>query len=85
MQDISYAVLNPSPSDVTSIRSLMERPDAVFVDHMPDGAQFEGVSERLERIAAEGGYVKKVIGIIRDRNGRARFEISRYAESGRAS
>lgn len=85
MQDISYALLNPSPSDVTSIRSLMERPDAVFVDHMPDGAQFEGVSERLERIAAEGGYVKRVIRIIRDRNGRARFEISRYAESGRAS
>ena len=82
LADISFNMLNPTAADTSLVRSLMARPDSVFVDHMPDGAQFAGVRQRLERMAAEGGYVKKVVEIVRDRNGRARFEISRYAENG---
>jgi hypothetical protein len=82
MQDVSFLMLQPSPAEANYVRSLMAEPNTVFVDHTPGGAQFAGVRERLERIAAGGGLTKTVVGTVRDRNGRARFEISRYAESG---
>jgi hypothetical protein len=82
LADISFILRNPSAADANLVRSLMALPDTVFVDHVAGGAQFAGVRERLARMASEGGYVKNVVEIIRDRNGRARFEISRYTESG---
>lgn len=84
LEDISFMMLNPSAADANHVRSLMVQPNAIFVDHTPGGAQFPGVRERLDRMAAEAGYLKTVIGIVRDRNQRPRFEIARYTESGAA-
>ena len=85
VEDISFKLLKPSAVDTAFIRSLIAKPDALFVDHTPGGAQFAGVRERLDRMASEAGYVKTVIGTVKDRNGRPRFEISRYTESRLAS
>jgi hypothetical protein len=81
LHDISFALLNPSPGETTFIRSLIAKPDTVFVDHMPDGEQFPAAHENLERIAAGAGYTKEVVDVITDRNQRPRFEISHFRET----
>jgi hypothetical protein len=80
MRDISYTLLNPSDAETAFIRSLMIEARTLFVDHTAGGQQFPGVRERMARIAASAGYTRNVVQVIKDRNGRPRFEIAEYAE-----
>jgi 4-amino-4-deoxy-L-arabinose transferase-like glycosyltransferase len=78
LHDISFALLQPTDAEAAGIRSLLSEPKSLFVDHAEGGEQFPGVREHLSRIATEAGYVKRVVAVIKDRNMRPRFEISRY-------
>jgi 4-amino-4-deoxy-L-arabinose transferase-like glycosyltransferase len=80
LRDISFSLLQPSAGAQASIRALMGQPNTLFVDHTADSEVFPGVREHLDRIAAEAGCRKEVVQIIKDRNQRPRFEISRYRE-----
>lgn len=78
LDDISYTLLGPSAADSAWIRSLIEDPQNVFVDHTAPDEQFPAARERLASIAAQAGRTAEVIAVIRDRNRRPRFEIVRY-------
>jgi hypothetical protein len=78
LDDISYALIGPSEADTAWIRSLIENPQDVFVNHMAPDEQFPAAREHLALIAAQAGRTKYVIATIRDRNQRPRFEIVRY-------
>jgi hypothetical protein len=79
LDDVSFALLNPSEGDRTLLRSLMMRRDTLFVDHVAGEGMFPGARERLGEIAGQAGFSKQVVGTIADRNGRPRFEISNYS------
>jgi hypothetical protein len=78
LDDISYTLLGPSVAEAAWIRSLVEDPQNVFVDHIAPGEQFPAVREHLASIAAQAGRTAEVIAVIKDRNQRPRFEIVRY-------
>ena len=78
LDDISYTLLGPSVADAAWIRSLIEDPQNVFVDHTAPDEQFPAAREHLASIAAQAGRTAEVIAVIRDRNRRPRFEIARY-------
>lgn len=78
LDDISYKLLGPSAAEAARIRTLVENPKNVFVDHMAPDDQFPTARERLASIAAQAGRTRDVIAVIRDRNQRPRFEIVRY-------
>ena len=80
LHNISYLLLQPSRAEITWIRSLMMDPWTVFVDHAEGGAQFVEARRRMASIATEAGYKKHILSVIRDRNRRPRFEISRYTK-----
>ncbi len=83
LNDISFALLQPTPKEAAFIQSLVTQSDAVFVDHVAGAAIFPGVRERLDEIARREGYTREVVDVIADRNGRPRFEISRYHAIGK--
>ena len=76
--DLSYALLQPSDTQASWVRSLAADPRNVFVAHTQAGEQFPGVRRRLDSIAAGAGYAERVERVITDRNGRPRFEIVRF-------
>ena len=78
LDDISYTLLGPSDGEVAWIRSLIEDPRNVFVDHTAPDVQFPAARRRLESIAAMSGRTRVLVAVIRDRNQRPRFEIARY-------
>jgi hypothetical protein len=78
LDDISYTLLGPSDGEVAWIRSLIEDPRNLFVDHTASDEQFRAAHQRLESIAAMSGRTRVLVAVIRDRNQRPRFEIARY-------
>jgi 4-amino-4-deoxy-L-arabinose transferase-like glycosyltransferase len=78
LDDISYTLLGPSDGEVAWIRSLIEDPRNLFVDHTAPDEQFTAARRRLESIAAASGRSRELVAVIEDRNRRPRFEIFRY-------
>ena len=78
LDDISYTLLGPSDGDSTWIRSLIEDPRNLFVDHTAPDEQFAVARRRLESIAELSGRTRVLVAVIRDRNQRPRFEVVRY-------
>jgi hypothetical protein len=81
MRDISFLLLQPTDAQREDVRLLMLQPGALFVDYAEGGGQFPGVHDRIAQIAGAAGYEKKIVGRIRDRNDRLRFEIARYIQA----
>jgi 4-amino-4-deoxy-L-arabinose transferase-like glycosyltransferase len=77
-QDITFELLQPAGPAQAWIGSLMGEPSTVFVDYDAGYEPIPGARERLAAIAEKAGYQKRILAHIRDRNRRARFEISRY-------
>jgi hypothetical protein len=75
--DLSYELLSPN-ADIAKVRWMMEDRRNLFVGHAEGSEVFSGIHTRLAQIAAEAGLHKQVERIVRDRNGRARFEVARY-------
>ena len=67
----------PNDAQRSSLRAMLSTPDAVFVGHVREREQFEGVGGRLEQFASTFGYHKQLIQTIFDSNGRPVFEIFR--------
>ena len=78
LDDISYTLLGPSDGEVAWIRSLIEDPRNLFVDHTAPDEQFAAARRRLESIAALSGRTRVLVAVIRDRNQRPRFEVFQY-------
>jgi hypothetical protein len=78
LDDISYTLLGPSDGEVAWIRSLIDDPRNLFVDHTAADEQFRAAHQRLESIAGMSGRTRVLVAVIRDRNQRPRFEIARY-------
>ena len=56
---------------------LLAHSDYVFVDHAPGKRIFGGVREGFEQRLRQAGMVKRDMATLRDRNGRAVFEVFR--------
>jgi len=74
--DISYQLLGQP--DPTWLRSLMDDPRNVFVEHAAGSVQFTLAQDHFEAVAAAAHRSRQVLSVIRDRNQRPRFEIVRY-------
>jgi 4-amino-4-deoxy-L-arabinose transferase-like glycosyltransferase len=79
LSDISYTLLGPSPAEAAWIRSLMDDPRNLFVQHAPGSEQFATAGERLASLAAQANRAREVLRVVADRHHRPRFEIVRYA------
>lgn len=80
IRDISFMLKHPSPEESRWIESLMSEPESLFVDRAAGDEQFLGDRERLNAIAARGGFTRQVVEVIRDRNARERFDLIRYVK-----
>ena len=76
--DISYTLLGPSEAEVKWVRTLIEDPKTVFVQHAAGSEQFTAAAARLASLTAQARRTEEVIKVIADRNHRPRFEIVRY-------
>jgi hypothetical protein len=76
--DISYVLIDPSPSEKAWLSSLVADSNSVFVNHPPEDEAFPGTTRRLTAIAAEKGYKSENLTLIADKNGRSRFQIFRF-------
>jgi hypothetical protein len=61
------------------LRSMLSDPGAVWVDHVPDKEAFSGVGATLDKFATGAGYRREPLRTITDSNGRAVFQIFRFA------
>ena len=61
LDDISYTLLGPSDGEVAWIRSLIEDPRNLFVDHTVPDEQFAAARKRLESIAAVSGRTRVLV------------------------
>jgi 4-amino-4-deoxy-L-arabinose transferase-like glycosyltransferase len=80
LYDISYTLLNPSEKEAAWIRSLIDDPRNLFVQHAAGSEQFPAAVQRFPSLAAQENRAREVLAVIADRNGRPRFEIVRYFE-----
>jgi hypothetical protein len=78
LHDISYALLNPTPAQAAWIRSLVQDPRNLFVQHASGSEQFPAARDHFESLAAGTNRVREVLKVVTDRNHRPRFEIVRY-------
>lgn len=62
----------PTPSDAVAARCLawFERPDAVYLFHVPSGTAFKGVIDVFEQTAARAGRRVRVEDVLKERDGR---------------
>ncbi len=69
----------PTPDEMNYERRKLVRTDAVWLGHVRDQEQFQGVGARLDRIAGAQGLRKQILDTIHDRNGRPVLEVFRFA------
>ena len=81
--DISATLIERSAEDDNWVAFLMRQPNTIFVGFDGEHEIMPGVRQHLASIAAQAGFRQIVIARIRDRNNRARFDVFRYASSGR--
>jgi len=54
-------------------------PDSIFIGRAKPAEVFAGVTDKMVRIAADGGYARQMVTAISDRYGRPMFEVFRFA------
>ncbi|MCS6953476.1 MAG: hypothetical protein RMK57_15210 [Bryobacterales bacterium] len=64
------------------LRQRLANSGGLFVGHVDGQEQFPGVNRRLLELAREDGFEKERRYIVRDRHGRAVFEVFRFRPSG---
>ncbi|MDR3700506.1 MAG: hypothetical protein P4L56_12760 [Candidatus Sulfopaludibacter sp.] len=80
LREGSYPVTNPelTAADRDAIVRRVSDPEAIFIGRVRPVEVFEGVTEKLVRIAADGGYSRQMITAIHDGFGRPIFEVFRF-------
>lgn len=71
----------PGTGAAAQLRSMLSDPAAIWVDHVAGKEAFQGVGETLDKFAAGAGYHREPLRTVTDSNGRAVFEIFRFAHS----
>jgi 4-amino-4-deoxy-L-arabinose transferase-like glycosyltransferase len=71
----------PDASNLREIHQMLATPGLVFVGHADGHEQFAGVNENLRRITMMQGFRKQLLYGVRDRNGRAVFEVFRFRQA----
>jgi hypothetical protein len=81
LREGSYPVTNPELTDADreEIMKRVSDPDAVFVGRAGPAEVFQGVTEKLVRVAANAGYSRRMVTAINDGFGRPMFEVFRFA------
>lgn len=74
-------VFLPDFSNPAELKSQIETPDRLFIQHTDDKQMFPGINQRLRDAAAGLGYEEKTERIIPDRNGRPVFELFRFEKA----
>jgi 4-amino-4-deoxy-L-arabinose transferase-like glycosyltransferase len=64
--------------DRATVRKWLDTPDTIFVSHTAPNQIFDGVNERLDEIAQDGGFEREELGVFPDSHGRTIFEVFRY-------
>ncbi len=73
-------VEHPTAGQLRAITAMIADPDGLFVTHVAAREIFKGGRARIEGVAASAGYVKHVIQVVPDSNGRPVFELWRFSE-----
>ncbi|MCU1338557.1 MAG: hypothetical protein JWO19_4138 [Bryobacterales bacterium] len=68
----------PNREQLEEIRSMLEDPSGLILDHVREHEVFPSVGARLERAARSFGYRKELVSTVPDSNGRPMFEIVRF-------
>jgi hypothetical protein len=76
--DITYILMDGSPTARTWLRSLVADTSTLFVSHLSGAEIFAGQNQRLATIAAEAGYESQTVTFIADKFGRQQFQILRF-------
>ena len=73
-------LLSPSSGEAEKqrVRVLISSPDSLFIGHTAQYEQFNGVHQRLLEWATQAGFRKELLYVVRDRNGRAVYEVFRF-------
>ena len=66
-------------SDRETVRQWLITPGTVFVAHTAPYEFLQGSNQRLEDVARQCGMARESLGVFKDRNGRAIYEVFRYA------
>ena len=69
---------SPTPEQLGEIRDMLDNLSGLILHHVPGHEVFPDVGARLDRAAESLGYVKEVVRIIPDSNGRPMLEILRF-------
>jgi hypothetical protein len=73
---------NAASANRVGLNAAVASPKALFITHTPPFEVLHGASARLDRIASEAGYSRVPVRTFLDSNGRAVFEVVRFAPSG---
>ena len=68
----------PAELDQQMAKELFSDSTGLFLGHVKEREEYQGIRERIERAAQASGFRKDVIHIIADSNGRPVFEIFRF-------
>ena len=73
-------LLSPSSGEAEKqrVRVLISSPDNLFIGHTAPYEQFAGIHQRLLDWATQAGFRKDLLYVVRDRNGRAVYEVFRF-------
>jgi hypothetical protein len=79
MTDLSFILAKRQlpEEDQSTLRLWLSQPGTVFAGHTPGDEMLSGVNANLEAFARDNRYHKEVLERVRDRHGRAIFEIFR--------
>jgi hypothetical protein len=79
MTDLSFILAKRQlpGEDQSTLRLWLSQPGTIFAGHTPGDEVFSGVNANLEAFARDNRYQKEVLERVRDRHGRAIFEIFR--------
>jgi hypothetical protein len=68
--------------DRHAVTDMLATPGALFVGHTDADEIIPGAAARLRRFAESAGYRKETVTLIKDRHGRAIFDVYRYRPAG---
>ncbi len=72
---------SPGPDQIGELRSMLQDPSGLILDHVREHEVFPNVGVRLDRAARSMGYRREPVATFSDSNGRPMFEILRYLPS----
>ncbi|MGH9628084.1 MAG: hypothetical protein ACRD7E_07060, partial [Bryobacteraceae bacterium] len=62
--------------------NMLSNPQNVFIGHTAGNEVFEGAAARLIEQAGARGYMRKMLHVFRDNNGRPMIEVFRFRRAG---